>query len=383
MMRLHKGNIEELRRHVTHAVTRGLLRRPPTGSSAPSGVRSTDVRRVLVCRPNHRLGNLVLLTPLIRELQHRLPAAEVDIVLAGGNNAALFSTFRNVGHVYVLSRRLVHHPLQTLGIARQIRHARYDLIIDPCEGSQSSHWLVAYAHAPHVISVPDDASGANAAQMPRHMAQRPVCLLRRAIALRAGPGAALYPPLDLNLTPDEQLRGQQILRTLVPAGAQLPNVIGVFADATGTKRYPEAWWDALLRSLRQRLADTVIVEIAPPDGRSRLSAQLPAFFSPNIREVAAVISQMTCFISADCGVMHLACASGVSTFGLFSVTDMPKYAPYGAHNAGIDTRHHDPEQIASTIIAATPALRSLGGAALQAEDSGMGAAQSTHSLVAH
>ena len=39
-----------------------------------------DVKRILICRPNHRLGNLLLLSPLVQELESTLPNSEIDQV---------------------------------------------------------------------------------------------------------------------------------------------------------------------------------------------------------------------------------------------------------------------------------------------------------------
>lgn len=344
---------QELRRRMTRSATRALLRGARNRLQATESVPGTEIRRVLVCRPNHRLGNLLLLTPLLKELQRDLPDADIDIVLAGDDGAALFRTFRNVKHVYALSRRMVRHPLATARIAFQLRQAKYDIVIDPCEGSQSSRWLTAIARATHVIDTPGNEPTAGNHSTPRHMAQRPVYLLRQAIALNGAWPDEDYPPLDLQLSAAEHQRGEQILHVLTSAGASLPRVIGVFADARGAKRYAEAWWMRFIEGLRARVPGFTVVEIAPPDGRSRLSSRFPHFFSPDIREVAAVISRMACFISADCGVMHLGCASATPTIGLFSVTDATRYAPYGSGSRAIDTNGKSPDdvaQLAATII---------------------------------
>lgn len=344
---------QELRRRMTRSATRALLRGARNRLQATESVPGTEIRRVLVCRPNHRLGNLLLLTPLLKELQRDLPDADIDIVLAGDDGAALFRTFRNVKHIYTLSRRMVRHPLATARIAFQLRQAKYDIVIDPCEGSQSSRWLTAIARATHVIDTPGNEPTAGNHSTPRHMAQRPVYLLRQAIALNGAWPDEDYPPLDLQLSAAEHQRGEQILHVLTSAGASLPRVIGIFADARGAKRYAEAWWMRFIEGLRARVPGFTVVEIAPPDGRSRLSSRFPHFFSPNIREVAAVISRMACFISADCGVMHLGCASATPTIGLFSVTDTTRYAPYGSGSRAIDTNGKSPDdvaQLAATII---------------------------------
>ncbi len=315
------------------------------------------IRRVVICRPNHRLGNLVLLTALVAELRQLIPAAEVDIVLAGDQGAELFRTFPNVRHIYVLHRRMVRHPIAVIRTAMQIRRARYDLAIDPCESSQSSRFLAAIAKAACMIGLPRRPPEATVARtLPRHMAKWPVALLRQKFPAQATTSSdPEYPCLDILLSPAELRSGALALRALVPCESHLhaKTIVGVFADATGAKRYEEAWWMRFLDELHKQIGDCATVEVAPPDGRSRLSASFPTFSSPNLREVAALIANLSCLVSADCGVMHLASASGTPTIGLFSATDPAQYEPYGNGSQAILTNGKSPvevAQLASTMI---------------------------------
>src|SRR6476661_5387684 len=53
--------------------------RDPETSAKPE-----TVRRIIVLRPNHRIGNTLLLTPLMQELEARFPQARIELVTAGG-----------------------------------------------------------------------------------------------------------------------------------------------------------------------------------------------------------------------------------------------------------------------------------------------------------
>jgi ADP-heptose:LPS heptosyltransferase len=44
-----------------------------------------------------------------------------------------------------------------------------------------------------------------------------------------------------------------------------------------------------------------------------------------------------CFISGDCGVMHLASTTNTTTIGLFKFKNISKYKPYGNDNFAINT----------------------------------------------
>ncbi|MEO8802322.1 MAG: glycosyltransferase family 9 protein [Rudaea sp.] len=195
---------------------------------------------------------------------------------------------------------------------------------------------------------------------PAHMAQWPVFLLRRALSPSTSTLDDDYPILTIRLLQDERRWARHVLDALIQGSDKsfAKIVIGVFADATGAKCYDEGWWKRFLEGIRARHPDYAIVEIAPPDGRSRLSSRFPVFSSPSPREVAAVIANMNCFVSADCGVMHLASASDTPTIGLFCVTDLAKYGPYGPHNKAIDTIGKTPEQIARLASEAAEAASS-------------------------
>lgn len=313
-----------------------------------------DIHRILICRPNHRLGNLLLITPLLTEIQRLFPNAEVDIVVAGERVAELFRTFPNVKNIYGLSRRMIRHPVAVVRTALKIRRARYDLAVDPCEASQSGRLLFAVAGANYVIGVPRGRgiagleASTSVAQAPPHMAQWPVHLLRNALANRSSERADDFPTLDIRLSNDEQQRASTTLERITQAegNPRTEFVIGMFAEATGAKSYALEWWQSFLRVVRVQHPGAAIVEIAPADGRPRFESEFPSFASPSPREVAAVISNMTCFVSADCGVMHLASAAGTPTIGLFSVTDASKYAPYGHGSRALDTNGKSPEAVA-------------------------------------
>ena len=337
---------------------RPLFRAGNESLSSTAGLPAReDIHRILVCRPNHRLGNLLLLTPLVIELERTFPHARIDIVLAGEHGAELFRTFARIGHIYTLSRRMVRHPIAVVRTALEIRRTRYDLAIDPCEASQSGRLLLAVAGARHAIGIPRGQSGGEGSTLvdraPTHMAQWPVFLLRRRLAPQSVQPGTDYPAMDIQLSTEERQRARAMLEHAMHAeGLPARRVIGVFAAATGAKGYDVDWWQRFIRVVGARHPDAAIAEIVPADGRPRLAAAgLASFGSPSPREVAAVIANMTCFVSADCGVMHLANAAGVPTIGLFKASDLLKYAPYGQGSRAIDTRGKSPEEVAEQVSA--------------------------------
>ncbi len=328
-------------------------------SPADLPIPQQGLYRVLICRANHRLGNLLLLTPLIVELQARFPGSQVDLVVGGDQSRELFDHFPNVGTVYSLPRHAFRHPWRTINVLRTLRHQRYDLAIDPDISSYSSRLLVNRCRATHRIGF----NGRKPSQrltyaLPaplrvRHMAQLPIVLLRRAIATRGDfTGSEAMPSLDLGLTSSERSWGQAKLNELFRRSANLRDqpTIAIFAHATGGKCFDDNWWLRMLDCLRIKYPQARFVELLPAHGISGLRASVPGYFSSHPRRMAAVIAATRLFIAADCGIMHLACASrGPIVFGLFSCTDPEVYGPYGSGNQPISTNWLDQPSICNKI----------------------------------
>ena len=97
--------------------------------------------------------------------------------------------------------------------------------------------------------------------------------------------------------------------------------------------------------------DKRIVEILPASGVSMLGSRFPAYYSSDLRKLSSVLSGLAVYISADCGIMHLACASDVPTMGIFTVTSAGEWGPYGPGRHVIAAHGQAPEDVARTIAA--------------------------------
>jgi ADP-heptose:LPS heptosyltransferase len=326
--------------------------------------------RILVCRPNHRLGNTVLLTPLIAELGRHYKGAEIDVISEGDIAREVFATHFNIKNIYCLPKRGFKHPVAFLRLLKQVRHNRYDLIVDPALGSGFSRALTRLFHGTYKLGFSDqpDRSGLTHAAPShvamRHMAKRPVNLLRWALGLPISMGDG-YPPLDIRLTDTELAQGRHAVASLLPIStlATRVPVVGVFANATGAKRYAMDWWREFIDTFRTLCPAANIIELIPMHGGSMLGAEWPGYYSSDVRRMGAVMGGLDLMITADCGVMHLAVASRVPTVGLFSVTDPEVYEPYGAGNQALHTQGLSAREAACRVVAAH--LDRLGRPALE------------------
>lgn len=321
-----------------------------------------------MCRPNHRLGNTILLTPLIEELERLYPGAEIDVLSEGHLAEEVFSSFFSVKNVYCLPKRGFKHPLAFLSKLFGIRHTEYDLIIDPCLGSGFSRAMTRHLRGRHTLGFSDDGARSGLTHpVPTsvagsHMAQRPINLLRWARAHYSGviDDTSPYPSLDIRLTDEERALGRAVVSQLLretPHDASHP-VVGIFANATGAKRYPQDWWNEFITAFKALNPSTSILELIPMHGHSMLGEAWTGYYSSDIRRMGAVMANVDLMITADCGVMHLAVASKVPTAGLFCVTDASVYAPYGLVSCPLLTQGISAHDAAAQVTRAFSAILS-------------------------
>lgn len=332
----------------------------PAAAQPHAELPTTGVFRILICRVSHSLGNTLLLTPLLQELETVYPGAEIDVVTRSAVADEVFGGFYGIRKILKLPAWGFGHPLQFLGVLRQMRKTHYDLVIDSDVRSQTGRALLNLSRSlrtlgfvgrhknsylTHAVAVPSDL---------RRVGQLPVFLLRSALGAGADATAREYPLPDIRLSPDEREQGRGALQRVLsnrPAPDSRRGVIGIFANATGNKRLSSEWWTRFLRVLEPGCGDYAIIEIVPVFAASLLDSNYPAYYSSSVRKLGAVISNLSLYISADCGVMHLACASGAATLGIFGTTDASEWAPYGRRNHTVDASNRTPEQVAEAVLA--------------------------------
>lgn len=310
------------------------------------GLSARGVHRILVLRPNHRLGNTLLITALLSELERHFPGAEVDVVTGCEAAGEVFAGFRQVRRIHQLTRRPGHHPLRLLRLLHNLRNSRYDLAIDCVRGSRSGRWLAQWSGARQWLAPPSGARELERADPAwrdawarscGHFALDAVHALR--CALGVPEGAAIAPPrLRIPLRENECRDGAATLADLLGTLADAPRrgrVVAIFPNATGSKRLPSRWWQEFIETLAAHDPALRVIEMVAADGKSQLDGRFPAFYSSDVRRMAALIAACDAYISADCGVMHLACATGTPTLGLFTRPNLARYRPYGPHDAAV------------------------------------------------
>lgn len=302
----------------------------PSHDSAGDRLPRAGIFRILVCRTSHSLGNTLFMTPLLQEIDALWPGAEVDLITRYASAPQIFASYPSIRNVMVLPRRAIRHPLRWLRTLWRMRRARYDLVIDTDVRSRTGRMLLRLAHARHKLGFAGRGAltvAVDATHAPKHAAHFPVFLLRQGL----GSTGQAYPLLSVRLTPAERRQGHERLMQVAGAAAQRSRgVIGIFANATGPKAMSTQWWVDFMREAETHLAGYTLVEIIPAFGQSMLGGRYPAYYSSDVRNLSKFLSALSMLICLDCGIMHLARASGIPVGAVFTTTDVEIWGPYGA-----------------------------------------------------
>jgi len=340
-------SINRIRRKATQGLTKNI------GNSAqkqysplPAGA---TIKRILISRPNGRLGNLLLITPLLQEVTATFPDCTIDVFVKGGLAPILFKNYKNVNFVIQLPGKPFKDLFKYIGKWVSIKKHRYDIAINVVKHSSSGRLSVQFANAKYKF-FGDDATDAVISHPDYgHMAKYAVYNFRHYISQLGFPETDRpVPLLDLKLSTDELANGKRVLQNIVKNDKE---TICIFTYATGAKCFPPEWWEPVYQRMLAEYPGYNIIELLPKENVSQIGFKAPTFYSMDIREMGAVLAHTKVFLGADSGVMHLASASQTPTVGLFSGNNQKVYEPYNPGSIAINTNENSIDDIINTINA--------------------------------
>lgn len=335
-------NINQFRRVFMKKITGSIGRQKH--SFYPVLISNSRAVKILVCRPNARLGNLLMLTPLIQEIRQHFPGCTIDLFVKGSLAPVILKNYPEIGNIIELPGKPFSHLFSYVLKWFKIRQNHYDLAINVTENSSSGKLAVLFSRANHKFFSDETQSLSAIFPDAMHMAKNPVYAFRRYFPIAQE--NKIIPSLDLKLNTFEKSRGKDILYHLT---GNSKKTICIFTFATGEKCYPKSWWMPFYQNLLIQFPDYHIVEILPAHDDSQIDYKAPSFFSKSIREIGAVISNAELFIGADSGMMHLASAVNTPVVGLFSVTDPERYKPYNDYSISVKTNEITPTELIHKI----------------------------------
>lgn len=294
-----------------------------------------EFKKILICRPNPRLGNQLLITPLVQEVIATFPNCEIDLFVNGGLAPIIFKNYTNINRIIQLPRKPFKEPTKYVKVWWSLKKFKYDMVINVVENSSSGRLSAKFVNSKYKFFGNEVGDLQLEHKDYVHIAKYPVYNFRHYLtALGFNQKDTPIPNLDLQLSPSELIEGKEILQSIVQ---NKKKTICIFTFATSDKCYPESWWAPFYNRLKTEYSDYNILEILPVENVSQIGFKAPSFYSKDVREIGALMANTEVFIGGDSGIMHLASAAQVNTVGLFSRDNIKMYQPYNNDSVAINT----------------------------------------------
>ena len=311
------------------------------------------IRRVLVVRVNSRLGNTLAMTTLLEALHDMMPDASIDLLTTYADAGDLLHGMPGLGKVMALSNRGWRHPGKSLEVIRAYRATRYDLAIDPVPYSLGGRVALSLCRARLRIGFGGETQWLRldfAAVLPpelRHQVLRPLALLQQAFGYERVPANIR---MRVANSVRETERGAELLSERLSRAARQPvrgsTVIGYFASARGRKNLGMQWWRDFWQAYLEVRPNTAPIEVLPSASHPPVNGEFATVHCRSPRMLAATVSHVDGFFSADTGPMHLASAAGVPTIAFYNWTDPATFGPLGPKDEAMIVNDMTPREVA-------------------------------------
>jgi heptosyltransferase III len=331
-MNTFKSKINKVRKTILIALTKNV----GASNHQNAGLIDKDkVDRVLIIRPNHRLGNQLLMAPIVQEVLETFPHCKIDL-FGGKLSPILYKNYERIDRIIKLPRKPFKELFNYIQAWLVLRNRRYDIAINVEKSSSSGRLATKFARATYKFYGEDEAIFNYKYPDYKHIAKYPVYSLRYSLSkLGIAETNKDVPVLDLKLSAAEFAEGRKILHSLIDQ--KEARTISLYTFATGAKCYSESWWSEFYERLKSQYPNFNILEILPVENVSMIAFKAPSYYSRDLREMGAVIANTAVFIGADCGIMHLASAVNAPTLGFFSVANAESYEPYNKNSKALTT----------------------------------------------
>jgi len=292
----------------------------------------------------------------LQALHEVLPDCQIDLVISLQPVQALLQPLPGLGEIYVLPKPSIKKLAAVVKRIRRLRQLQYDLVIDPNGKSASGRLVLALLNSSRKLGFQIEGSWSpltHSVALPRqplHEARRPLILLQ------AIDGHHHFTPkatLALALSREEKRFGATHLRHVLASnkcGSKNRPTVGLFRLARRDKKIPDQWWLDWIAELQNIAANIQILEVLAPDVSVPLIEGGPYIQMANLRQLAAVLSQLDAFVCADTGPMHLASAAGTPTIALFNATTADIYGPQGVNDLVLQQNQLSIPELAVAVV---------------------------------
>ena len=309
------------------------LRRFVQATPPQDPAKMEAVQKILILRPNYRIGNTLSSTPLIGALRNRFPSARLDYL--GADTTSILLKNLPLDNVILMSRSMILRPWSYVGRLWSLHRENYDLVVAVGNGSFSDMICMKVLNARYrmgsgkwakfvcnILVVSIDWS--HAYEVPLAMARvlGVDCRDKPCYAVSQDEkDKALFRLSEVGLSDG---------RTAVP-------FLALFVGGHHNKRWPLKCWEDLVRKLGSDCPQARILVFLGPEESSMGQAMKnnPLFKDIRIidplplRDFAALLQQASLVVAPDTGPMHLAVAVDVPVIAIMKSKRSLPYAPRG------------------------------------------------------
>ncbi|MFA6471282.1 MAG: glycosyltransferase family 9 protein [Candidatus Latescibacterota bacterium] len=317
-------------------IIRNLLKKALKSERLPvDEVDTGSLSKILVVRQDSRLGNLILMTPLLSALKAVLPDAEVDVLVAEGFEDILAEN-PNVNRFVIFKKqkaRLI--PWSYFGFIRKLKNARYDLAIDVSDGchfSLNNVLLTFFSGARYRLGYDRENAGTFMnIIIPPPPENTPMAEAMQRIIEPILPGIRKYQTAFYVGDHDRSFAGEWLQNHSI---AETDSFVVMHPGGKGKKR----WSIENFADLIDRIAATgekVVVIGGKSEQKTLFSlrtlahAEFDILERVSVGQMAAIIERARLFVSGDTGPMHVAEALGKPVVAIFLASNAQVYGHHG------------------------------------------------------
>lgn len=288
-------------------------------------MNKTEYINILIIKPG-AMGDLLHLTPTIRELRKRFPQARIDILVGNSASVDLFRHHPDITDILVYDRHTDHRSFKALfTLWKQIRSRTYDMVIN-FQRSNLRTWFLASAALPCRIMVYNKTRTQVIHAVMDH--------------LKTVKPLGIHPDgdkLDLYLAHEDRQHATALFKSNSFDGRP------IVALNPGASNLIKCWSTRQFAALGDRMVNELGVEVVLVGGRGEqelaqdICARMhnkPLNFvnKTSMLQLGAVLSNCALLVSGDTGPMHMATAVGTPVVALFGAIDPQRTGPVGKGN---------------------------------------------------
>ncbi|MBM3319224.1 MAG: glycosyltransferase family 9 protein [Candidatus Eisenbacteria bacterium] len=276
-------------------------------------------RNILVIQTGF-VGDMVLTTPLLRELRRAAPEAAIALLHAP-RTAGIVRRSPHIDDRIVFDKRGSERGARASArLARDLRRRRFDLVIS-AHRSLRSGWLalatgagrrIGFDHPPSAVFYTDTVP----------YSRWESTFVRRKLRLLEPLGIeAKDERTEAYFNEEDAAAAEDLLRA---SSVHPPFAVLALGSAWPTKRWPGVRFGELAAILARRGMQSVLVggaeDAGAADEAARAGPAVDWTGRTSLEVLAALLSRAALFVGNDSGALHLACAAGTPAVALFGPT---------------------------------------------------------------